>query len=459
MQEPVATLKHPEFRGRIGVACRDITPPVGIYARLWGSATHDVAEGVHRPLLASCLVFRDSSNSNELILITMDASRVPQDDVGKLRNLLLKRCNLQPHQLILHPSHSHSAPRLARQHADRPGGHLIIPYLESLPSLYSGLIDEARESVREATLTWAYGKCALAFNRDSIDAASDRDICGINVEQKADDTLLVGRITDRSGSIIATIVNYACHPVSMGGGNRLISPDYPGALREVVERETGGAKCLFLHGASGDLTPRRSYEAVPEAADQNGREVGYAALSVLAGMVPPGQELDYQGIEESGTPLGVWQLKPKSNVAATLSGKIVSTKLQVKDMETRDELRAKLRVATERFEIERLERSLVRREQVGDAKEGSFLFTVWRLGDAFLVSTPAEAYSRLQIALREKFPNTTVAVLNISDGAAMYLPIAQAYRRDTYQARVALYRSGSLERVIDQAAQAIHDMI
>ena len=38
---------------RFGVARRDVTPPVGIYSRSWGAATHDVAEGVHRPLTAT----------------------------------------------------------------------------------------------------------------------------------------------------------------------------------------------------------------------------------------------------------------------------------------------------------------------------------------------------------------------------------------------------------------------
>jgi len=36
--------------------------------------------------------------------------------------------------------------------------------------------------------------------------------------------------------------------------------DYYGAMREIVERDTGGAPCLFLHGASGDIRPLRSYE-------------------------------------------------------------------------------------------------------------------------------------------------------------------------------------------------------
>ena len=121
------------------------------------------------------------------------------------------------------------------------------------------------------------------------------------------------------------MVNYACHPVSLGGGNRLLSPDYIGAMREVVERDTGGAMCVFMHGASGDLTPRRSYEAKAEVADQNGRELGYAALSVLSGMFPPGQELQYKGVEESGTPLGIWRLTPRSDVSEQLSGRFVTT--------------------------------------------------------------------------------------------------------------------------------------
>ena len=42
----------------LGVARCDVTPPVGIYHRMWGAATHDRATGVHRPLTATALVFR-----------------------------------------------------------------------------------------------------------------------------------------------------------------------------------------------------------------------------------------------------------------------------------------------------------------------------------------------------------------------------------------------------------------
>ena len=112
-------------------------------------------------------------------------------------------------------------------------------------------------------MSWAYGRCGLAYNRDFVDPASGRDICGLNTAEKADDTLLVGRVTDDKGVVKATIVNYACHPVSMGEGQQPadIARLHRYHARDRRARHKGDAVCVFLHGASGDLTPRRSYES------------------------------------------------------------------------------------------------------------------------------------------------------------------------------------------------------
>lgn len=449
-------LKHAEFRGRIGTARTTVTPPVGVYSRTWGSAKHDVAEGVHRPAVASCLVFQ--SGGSELVFLTMDSCCADDGEVAAIRAAILGRFGLKPEQLMLHPSHSHSLPVLTRRTADRAGGGLLTAYLDSLAPLCIELVEQARANLADSVMSWAYGRCGLAFNRDAVDPASGRDICGLNLTEKADDTVLVGRVTGEDGKIRATIVNYACHPVSMGGGNRLLSPDYIGAMREVVERDTGGAMCVFMHGASGDLTPRRSYEAKTEVADQNGRELGYAALSVLSGMFPPGQELAYQGIEESGTPLGIWRLTPRTDVSTQLSGRFLTTQFPLLPFPSREELEAQLATATERFAIERLERSLARRAQVGDGPDSDFHFTVWRLGEAFLVSTPAECYSQFQIDLRRQFADTTVAVLNLSDGTTTYLPKPESFGRDVYQARIAFYKPDALARVTEMASGAIQEM-
>src|SRR6185295_4683702 len=80
----------------VGVATRDVTPPVGIYARSWGAATHDTAEGVHRPFAATAAVFAPlEGDGPTLAPVAVDLGwfqHVP--DEQKLRATLLERTGL-----------------------------------------------------------------------------------------------------------------------------------------------------------------------------------------------------------------------------------------------------------------------------------------------------------------------------------------------------------------------------
>ena len=63
------------------------------------------------------------------------------------------------------------------------------------------------------------------------------------------------RVADTDGKLLATIVNYPCHPTTLAWDNTLISPDYIGALRETVEATTG-SMCLFLLAPCGEIGPK-----------------------------------------------------------------------------------------------------------------------------------------------------------------------------------------------------------
>jgi hypothetical protein len=81
---------------RFGVARRDVTPPVGIYSRSWGAATHDVAEGVHRPLTATAAVFAPlAGDGPTLALVALDVGWFPYgpDELG-LRTAIRERSGL-----------------------------------------------------------------------------------------------------------------------------------------------------------------------------------------------------------------------------------------------------------------------------------------------------------------------------------------------------------------------------
>jgi hypothetical protein len=448
-------IRQSEFKGDMGVARADITPPPNIYARSWGSALHDAAEGIHRPLVTTCLFLRGGDPQLELYLLCFDLGWWYDNAHEKeIRKVILEKSGLRDDQLITHMGHTHSGPASNLQNVEREGGNLIPAYRDKIVEGAVAALKGAKANVQPAVMSWAEGRCNLARNRDLV-LDSETFLCSVNPDGPTDDTVLVGRITDKNGKIIATMVNYACHPVSLGGGNKLISPDYYGAMREVVERDTDGAPCLFLHGASGDMTPLRSYEADTAIADQNGRQLGYAALSALTGMLPPEQEIAFDRIEDSGARLGRWSLRSKpanTSLKATMS----DTDLPYVDLQTEAELLKALHGCNDRPLKERLERRLMVRRDVGEGKTRKVRMTLWQVGDAFIVGAPAEPYSAFQKEIRARFPGHAVAVLNIANGNVGYLAPAETYDKPgLYQIKISLFKPGCMEQVIEDTAKSL----
>lgn len=458
-QNSIPPLAQNEFDGLVGVAFTEINPPEGMYARTWGSAKHDLSDGLHRPLRATCLAFAAQEDSESLFFMTLDLmvwmSKVDEEGI---RNPIETALGISPGRLLLQLSHSHAAPFTDPALIAAPGGDLIPQYRSEIVEACIKIANAAKASMKPSILSWGTGKCGLAYNRDLVLPETGEIICGVNPLTKAEDTLVAGRVCDMSGTIQATLVHYAAHPTSLGGGNRLTSPDYIGAMRELVERETDGAVCVFLHGADGELTPRRSFEADTEGADQNGRELGYAALSVLAGLFRPGERMVFDKRLESGATLGLWRFEKQTPEHAALVQK-GSVKLEVGQLPSIEECRAEYESAPVGFEKERAQRRMALREKVGDVAEFDLPIYVWKLGKSFLVGAPVEFYSEVQTSLREKFPDFTVLVLDVCNGFLNYLPRQEDFERNSYPVRISLFAAGSMERARDKAAEMIASMI
>ncbi len=450
---------HPSFEGKIGVARRDITPPVGIYSRMWGCAEHDVAEGIHRRLAVTAVALQAPGGGQPLVLVEMDLGWWRRaEDEWFIRGPALEALALDPSRLMLHTTHTHSGPSTSLDAGGKPGGEKVEAYLCHVREMVIRASREAIDTATSATLCWTTGRCDLAANRDLPHPHGKGVLCGFNPDGPADDTVLIGRITADSGETLATIVNYACHPTTLGGANRLISPDYVGAMRETIQDATGRAPCVFLQGASGELGPRRGFEADPAVADLNGRQLGYAVLSALAGMLPPGRALAFHGEQPSGAPLGIWQTVPVSSGDCKVSTVCEALQLSVDlplrtDLPSAEQLAEQLDNCDDRVARERLERAYQRRLSLDtiNTDTGERLALPvwgWRLGEALMLGTPAEAYSLLQVELRRRFPGRAIAVINLVNGQAGYLPPADVYPSGAYQVEASLFSPGCLEETL-----------
>src|SRR5580765_6422537 len=134
-------VETPQSRCQIGIARCDITPPVGIYHRLWGAATHERAAGVHRPLLATAAVFQAltsespgaaTANDAEQVLIAVDHCLLFAREMEALLSAVAAGAAVPRERLLVVFSHTHSAGLMAGDRGHLPGGEMIAPYLTVL---------------------------------------------------------------------------------------------------------------------------------------------------------------------------------------------------------------------------------------------------------------------------------------------------------------------------------------
>jgi hypothetical protein len=288
---------------------------------------------------------------------------------------------------------------------------------------------------------------------------------------------LVARIDDRTGRTLASIVNYACHPTTLAWENTLISPDYVGALREIIELEQGGV-CVFLQGASGDLGPREGYVGDPAVADRNGRQLAYSALSAFEAMPKAGVRFEYAGPVVSGATLGTWQYAdaPPADIERHALWRMRHWTLELPyrhDLPTIDETQSELlrwRQAEQdaqqandaaaardcRAQVERMTRQLMRIGQLPQGPNFPLPLTLWRLGDGYWLMLEGEYYHALQRALRERFRSAPVIVATVVNGwRPAYLPTRETYGLGIYQEQVAVLAPGCLEQVIEAVSNQI----
>lgn len=448
------------LRARIGLSRVDITPPVGIYARNWGAAETDVSDANHRALTLNAMTLESAAGGPPLVLIDGDLGYwTTLETFHALQKSVLTALKLPSSHFLFAMTHTHASPHLSDPMPEWPGRELLDKWLRDLSS---AVIDVTRRALKDAAsslLEWHTGRCALAADRDLPDPAapSARIVCGYNPAATADDTLLVGRITDESGKIRATIVNYACHPTTLAWQNHAVSPDFIGAMRETIQNATGGAQSFFLQGASGQLAPKYQYVGDVSIADRHGRQLAYAALATLEDMEAPGTRLRFDRVVESGAPLAVW-LPQQFSAATTLNAVESTCELPIRDWPSADELDQQYRECPDRALAERLRRKRNIRRTLGDQSSWALPVYCWRLGNAIVIGSMVEAYSQFQQQLRSSFPDHHIICLNVVNGSVGYLTPSERYDQNIYQVWQSPFDRGCLETYIQSARQLIEQM-
>ncbi len=448
-----------------GIGRSDITPPVGIAHAGWGASTHECAEGVDMPLYCTALYVAEGDTRALIIDLDLTGATEPLD--SQIRVAASEASGVPGDNIRIASTHTHAAPAFGGPWLVE-GVDLLEQFLGEIPEEAANAARAAVESAVPATVGAATGECNININRRPADTGG-RLFTGRNWDGYVDPEVLVLGFDDADGKPIATVLHYACHPTVLGPENKLLSPDYPGHARRVVE-ETVGGLCLFLQGSAGNQGPVHGFVGDVEVARKQGKILGLAAASVRMQIDPFAREERLIEIVPSGADLGMYEDVPVGEPDSTLRVTNRFIDLPAGEFPPEDEAR---RISEEK------QAELLAARQGGDdaaikaavmeAKRANFTVTnsrtahggtvnirvqAMRIGSTVLIGLPLEPFAEFAAEMREMSPAPLTGFAGYSNGLLGYMPTVAAYEEGGYEVGNTPLRAGAGEEALRVCAEA-----
>jgi hypothetical protein len=223
---------------------------------------------------------------------------------------------------------------------------------------------------------------------------------------------------------------------------RLISADFPGVAREVVQRLVGGT-ALFLQGACGDINP-----VVMGPDWDHPRRLGHALGAAASQAALLAQPLP-------GTPLRL--TRETVDLPPLLPASLEGARQQLADLEAEQaRLHATGGGAGQRWwnrrGLERARRALAALEGGEPVPPIRAPLAALRLGDAALATNPSELFCELGRAIKGGSPFPWTAVAGYTDAAVWYVPTRDSYPEGGYEVQRACHVAPEAGELIQETA-------
>lgn len=250
---------------KVGLGEVNITPPIG--ESIPGYFEDRKSTGIHDELYAKTVLL--NKGKIKVVVIFCDLIGIEQKTILKVKELIEKEVGIPKENIIIHSTHTHTgAPTVSAF-----GVNENEDYLKILPELLFGSVIEANNNLKEAKIGFGSGKEEdISFNRRYLmkdgTVRTNPGYGNKNIVKPAgpiDPEVGVIKIEDKMGKLMGILVNFACHPDTVGSdlisaehpgisSNNLISADYPGVISKIIKKIKGeDLVTIFATGTCGNI--------------------------------------------------------------------------------------------------------------------------------------------------------------------------------------------------------------
>lgn len=239
-----------------------ITPNVPVNLVGFSSRDHK-SEGIHDEPYASVALMQAGEM---VIIIALDLCFGDLSFANELKEVIGKKYGLSQDKVIINYSHTHSVvaivggnAKVIPDHVDEADYDEKIRYCGMVKGKIMEMLEKGFINLMEGDIYICKGESTFGVSRRYPSAEGILWKPYFN-EDSMDKDLFLLKFVDREGKIRGLIYNYACHPTTMGPNNYLVSADFPGVVRRILEEENPGMSVVFLQGCGADIKPYISAE-------------------------------------------------------------------------------------------------------------------------------------------------------------------------------------------------------
>jgi hypothetical protein len=397
---------------RAGLARIDITPTQPVMLEGYASRK-ELSREVHDPLFARAVAFEQ--DHQRLVLVAVENCGFYNSTAEPLRSAVLKASGLEPSELFLCATHTHSAPALG---LDSPKSHTNnVQYTQWLGGRLVDVVSRAIGNLSPIEARVGSGSSPVGANRREVTTDNEgkpKVILGRNPALMTDrEVQVLGLARPGESSVAGLIFAYNTHSTALGPRNNSVSGDVHGLAAQFLENYYGPAAIATgFAGASGNIDPW--YRVLSGFKTNN----GWIPEPILLGTLL-GEEVVHV-IDRNGTAV--------TNATIRTASKTITVPAKSGDKDSTTGATA------------------------------SMIITVARLGEIAFVGWGGEVFNEIGKVVKEKSPFRYTFVLTHCNGAAGYLPTTSSYSAGGYEVQSSHFAPGADEVLIRETLSLLQKL-